>query len=129
MTDSEQKKIFARNLRKYIEKAGKQQAEVAKELGYNLSTLNMWCCGNAMPGTSKIRKLADYFRIGMTDLTDDKPDEEIMQRYTDTAVNVFLHDSRFADLILRYKDLSDGQKKVLCDFLEMFVFTEKDEPG
>lgn len=129
MTDSEQKKIFSRNLRKCIEKSRKQQIEVAKELGINASTLNMWCCGNAMPSTGKIRKLADYFRIGMSDLTDDKPDEETMQNYTDAAVNVFLHDGRFANIVLKYKDLPDVQKDVLCDFLEMFVFTNKEEPG
>lgn len=128
MTDSEQKTIFARNLNKYIAKTGKQQAEVAKELGINATTLNMWCRGNSMPSTGKIRTLADYFRIGMTDLTDDKPEEQVIEQFTDAAVNIFLHDSHFADIVLRYKDLSDKQRKILCDFLEVFVFA-KDEPG
>ena len=33
-TDEEQKKIFAKNLNYYIAKSGKQQKEVAEELGF-----------------------------------------------------------------------------------------------
>ena len=72
MTDEEQKKIFSRNLNKYIALNQKQQIDVAKDLDISPTTLNMWCKGNSMPGTGKIRKLADYFRIGMSDLTDEK---------------------------------------------------------
>ena len=68
MTDEEQKRIFSNNLNRYILKSGKQQKEVAEAIGANTSTFNMWCKGNSMPGTGKIRALADYFRIGMSDL-------------------------------------------------------------
>ena len=77
MTDEEQKKIFSNNLNKYISLSGKQQKEVAEAVGTNPSTINMWCKGNSMPGTGKIRALADYFRIGMSDLTDLKEEKEI----------------------------------------------------
>ena len=55
MTDEEQKKIFSNNLNKYISLSGKQQKEVAEAVGTNPSTFNMWCKGNSMPGTGKIR--------------------------------------------------------------------------
>lgn len=68
MTTEEQKKIFSNNLNKYISRSGKQQKEIAEAIGTNASTFNMWCKGNSMPGTGKIRALADYFRIRMSDL-------------------------------------------------------------
>lgn len=55
MTDEEQKRIFSNNLNRYILKSGKQQKEVAESIGANPSTFNMWCKGNSMPGTGKIR--------------------------------------------------------------------------
>ena len=85
MTDEEQKKIFSNNLNKYISLSGKQQKEVAEAVGTNPSTFNMWCKGNSMPGTGKIRALADYFRIGMSDLTDLKEEKEIDAEYSDVS--------------------------------------------
>lgn len=46
MTTEEQKKIFSRNLRKYMDLSQKQQIDVARDLGINPTTLNMWCTGN-----------------------------------------------------------------------------------
>ena len=77
MTDEEQKRVFAKNLNKYIALNNKQQIDVAKDLGISPTTLNMWCKGNSMPSTGKIRKQADNFRIEMSDLTDEKHKENI----------------------------------------------------
>lgn len=41
-TPEEQKMIFAKNLNNYIRLSGKQQKEVAKELGMSPTTLNTW---------------------------------------------------------------------------------------
>jgi hypothetical protein len=38
MTDEEQRKIFAKNLNYYISNSGKQQKEVAEELGFPQTT-------------------------------------------------------------------------------------------
>lgn len=76
MTDEQQKKIFSKNLNYYISINGKLQNEVAKDLGINASTLNMWCNGNSFPGIGKIQRLADYFKIGKSDLLDEKLDSD-----------------------------------------------------
>ena len=59
MTDEQQKRLFAKNLNRYIALNGKQQIEVAKDLGVNPTTLNMLCKGDSMPGPGKIRALAE----------------------------------------------------------------------
>ena len=122
MTDEEQKKIFSNNLNKYISLSGKQQKEVAEAVGTNPSTFNMWCKGNSMPGTGKIRALADYFRIGMSDLTDLKEEKEIDAEYSDVSMKIGLTDPRFMKIILEYDKLSPDKKDLLCDFFEKFVF-------
>ena len=122
MTDEEQKKIFSNNLNKYISLNGKQQKEVAEAVGTNPSTFNMWCKGNSMPGTGKIRALADYFRIGMSDLTDLKEEKEIDAEYSDVSMKIGLTDPRFMKIILEYDKLSPDKKDLLCDFFEKFIF-------
>ena len=72
MTDEEQKHIFSKNINYYISLSGKQQKEVAKDLGYNPTTFNTWCVGKIIPSTGKIQRIADYFHIGKSDLLDDK---------------------------------------------------------
>lgn len=49
-----------------------QQKDVAKALGFNPTTFNTWCVGKIIPSASKIQKIADYFKIGKSDLLDDK---------------------------------------------------------
>lgn len=122
MTDEEQKKIFSNNLNKYISLSGKQQKEVAEAVGTNPSTFNMWCKGNSMPGTGKIRALADYFRIEMSDLTDLKEEKEIDAEYSDVSMKIGLTDPRFMKIILEYDKLSPDKKDLLCDFFEKFIF-------
>lgn len=72
MTEEEQKKIFSKNLNYFIANSGKQQKEVASDLGISPTTFNTWCVGKIMPRMGKVQAIADYFGIGKSDLIDDK---------------------------------------------------------
>lgn len=121
MTDDEQKKIFAKNLNKYISLNQKQQKEVADDLGINPTTLNMWCNGNSMPRVSMIQKLADYFRIGKSDLTDEKEDFDADMEFMDRVMKIALNDKRFAEIVIGYGKLPTDKKDLICDFFEKFI--------
>ncbi len=121
MTDDEQKKIFAKNLNKYISLNQKQQKEVADDLGINPTTLNMWCKGNAMPSVGKIQKLADYFRIGKSDLTDEKEDSDADMEFMDRAMKIAINDKRFSEIVIGYSKLPTDKKDLICDFFEKFI--------
>lgn len=73
MADEEQKKIFAKNLNKYLSQFNKTQKEVADAIEVSPQTFNTWCQGIALPRMGKVQRLADYFGIGKTDLIDEKP--------------------------------------------------------
>lgn len=121
MTDEEQKKIFAKNLSKYISLNQKQQKEVADDLGINPTTLNMWCNGNSMPSVGKIQKLADYFRIGKSDLTDEKEECDADTEFANTVMKIALSDKRFAKIVVGYSELPTAEKDLICDFFEEFI--------
>lgn len=88
MSDEEQKKIFSKNINFYINQSGKQQKEIAKELGYSSTTFNTWCVGKIIPSAGKVQKIADYFGIGKSDLLDDKSSLLGNHRTTSITINV-----------------------------------------
>ena len=70
------KKIFARNLTRYIAQSGKTQKELADMLGVAQSTFNNWCTGVRYPRMDKVEQLADYFGIKKSDLIEEKVEEK-----------------------------------------------------
>lgn len=105
MTEEEQRKIFSRNLNYYISMTGKQQKEVAKELGISPTTFNTWCVGKILPSVSKIQRIADYFHIGKSNLTD-----EIGDPYFDAAL---VNDKDTIDMIKEYYTLCVADKQAI----------------
>lgn len=121
MTDEDQKKIFANNLSEYMALNKKQQIDVCRDLNINAPTLNMWCKGKSMPGTSKLRKLADYFGIGISDLTEDKKNGDLDSQYADAVTKIGLYDERFKNFIIAYQNKPIEEKELLCNFFEKYL--------
>ena len=72
MSNIGNKDIFAKNLTYYLSICGREQKEVAEEIGVATSTFNDWVKGKKYPRIDKIEKLANYFRIKKSDLIEDK---------------------------------------------------------
>ena len=82
----------------------------------------MWCNGNSMPGAGKIRALADYFGIGMSDLIDVHDESDPDMEYSDAVMKIGQYDARFKKIIIEYSKLPVAKKNLLCDFFENFIF-------
>ena len=100
MNDSEQKKVFQRNLTKLLNNTGKTQKEVADSIGVSAQTFNTWMRGIAIPRMGKIQALADYFGVMKTELID-----PYMPSDVPTGAEM--------ELIGKYRTLNEeGQEKV-----------------
>ena len=75
MADEDQKRIFSKNLNKYLSLFNKTQKEVADAIGVSPQTFNTWCQGIALPRMGKVQALADYFKINKSDLIDEKNED------------------------------------------------------
>ena len=78
MSNIGNKEVFAKNLTYYLSICGKEQKEVADDVGVATSTFNEWVKGKKYPRIDKIELLSNYFRIKKSDLIEDKtnsPDE------------------------------------------------------
>ena len=121
MTDEEQRKIFAKNLNYYISNSGKQQKEVAEELGFPLTTFNTWCTGKIMPKMGKVQAIADYFKVLKSDLIDDKTFKEPSEEFLEIVAKLGTDDEQFQKIIIDYYHMSTEKKKVFCEFFNTFV--------
>lgn len=70
------KQIMAKNLRKYMERAGKTQREMSEIAGVSTATFSDWINAKKYPRIDKIEILADYFGILKSDLIEEKMTEE-----------------------------------------------------
>jgi transcriptional regulator with XRE-family HTH domain len=68
MSDQEANKIFAENLKKFIEKRGLTQVAVADYLGVSEAAVSKWCKGETSPRMSKFDKLCELFGCSRTAL-------------------------------------------------------------
>lgn len=85
MADEEYKKIFAKNLKRYMEINGKNQMDLMNDLHLSSSTVSNWCTGLKLPRMDKVQLLADYFNINKSDLIENKSE-------TDTDAYYYLND-------------------------------------
>ena len=106
MSNIGNKETFSKNLAYYLSISGKEQKEIAEEIGVATSTFNDWVKGKNYPRIDKIEKLANYFRIKKSDLIEDKkstPEEAKLTEGEELLLNLF-------------RQIPEDQQKV---FLEM----------
>ena len=56
----ENKEVFAKNLRHYVESSGKDDKDIAAVAGVAVSTFSEWLNAKKYPRIDKIQLLADY---------------------------------------------------------------------
>lgn len=83
MSEIECKKIFAKNLRNYMQINGKKQVDLINDLIYSSSTVSNWCTGQKIPRMDKIEQLAKYLGINKSDLIEEHPIESTLQNEND----------------------------------------------
>ncbi len=109
MSDSELRQEFAARLKYYMNIKGCKQSDIARDLGINMSTISSWCNGVMIPRMEKIKMLADYFNINMSDLLEDDTELNNKSYYiNDDAKDIaqFLYENP------DYKILFDASRKV-----------------
>lgn len=72
MSEAEYKRIFSKNLKKYMRINNKEQIDLINDLGLNKSAVSTWCNGTRLPRMDKVQMLANYFGIEKSDLIEDK---------------------------------------------------------
>lgn len=116
------KEIFARNLRFFIEKSGKDRRELAEIWGFPYSTLSEWLNARKYPRIDRIEIMADYFGVQKSDLIEEKMTEE-KEKDNDLLADIIVRmrmDSDFRSLVeslyLLDSDKIQGVKQLIKAF-------------
>lgn len=72
MSDLGNKKIFSKNLRRYMDSKDMNTMDLSKTLDVAYTTVADWVKGNSYPRIDKIEMMANYFNIEKSDLIEDK---------------------------------------------------------
>ena len=132
MADEEQKRIFSKNLNNYLAMSDKTQKEVAEAIGVSPQTFNTWCQGIALPRMGKVQLLADYFKIGKTDLIDEKNKETGEPYYLNDETRQIAQEA-FENPELRTlfhvaRDIPPERLKAHIEFMKSLKEQEKGDP-
>jgi repressor LexA len=73
MSNLGNKETMSKNLRYYIEKSGKERAELCQIWGFPYSTVTEWINGKEYPRIDRIEIMANYFGIQKSDLIEERP--------------------------------------------------------
>lgn len=116
------KAVFAKNLKFYIEKSGKDRRELAEIWGFPYSTLSEWINARKYPRIDRIEIMADYFGIQKSDLIEEKMTEE-KEKDNDLLADIIVRmrmDSDFRSLVeslyLLDSDKIQGVKQLIKAF-------------
>ena len=77
MSDLGNKKIFSKNLQKYMYANNIDRTEICKALDFKYSTFADWFNGNVYPRIDKIEKIANFFGIQKSDLIEEKQPNKV----------------------------------------------------
>ena len=94
------KNILSKNLKNLLERKGKTQTDMAKDLNLKESTVSSWINAVKYPRRDKIELLADYFGVMPSDITEYKSTQQ------DTIAAHF-----------DKEDLTDEEKQEVQDFI------------
>lgn len=96
MNMSENKKVFADNLKWYMYINGKDRNDIAQDLGFSYYTVTTWVNGTKYPRIDKIERLAEYFNISKSQLIEGKElaavdERDVLCKAVNMLVDCFEH--------------------------------------
>lgn len=115
MSIEEINKIFAENLRKYMNRNGETQAELAEILGVTPQAVSTWMVGIRTPRMGVVDKMCEHYGIKRSDLLDTSHRQE--EYYTDEntrkmAQEIF-ESKELRGLFYAAKDLSPDKLRLV----------------
>lgn len=115
------KEIFARNLKLFIRKSGKDRKEITNDLGIPYSTLTDWANARKYPRIEKVEILAEYFGVSKSDLIEDF---EAKQKDNDTLASIIVKlrmDVELLEVVNKVISLDKDRRSSLNSFLDTFI--------
>ncbi|MEK5036916.1 LexA family protein [Sporosarcina sp. FSL K6-3457] len=73
ITLSYQRQVLSDNIKRFLDSRGITQTDMARDIGIAETTVSSWMLGKRYPGLKSQQRLADYFNVKRSDLTEERP--------------------------------------------------------
>ena len=118
------KEVFAKNLKHYMEHAGKTQKEMADIVGVSAPTFNEWIKAKKYPRIDKIEILANYFGILKSDLIEEK-DLSDTQKNNDIIADIIVRMQADPDFLAVVETLYSLDNTKIAGVQQMLLAFQK----
>lgn len=78
--NNDNREIFSKNLRYYMEQSGKTQADICRLFKISSATVSNWCNGKIMPRADKIYTLSDWLGVEPSQLITERSRSESTEK-------------------------------------------------
>lgn len=123
MTEQEQKLIISKNLTRLIEKSGKEQKQIAFDIGEKPTTFNSWVKGKAIPAVTILHKVAEYFGVRLEDIVDEREEQYYINPETAKIAQKIYEDSHYRILFDAAENSRPEDLLMAADMLNRFKET------
>lgn len=124
--DAEQnKQIFANNLYYYMKTKNKTQNDIVRDLDITASTVSDWVLGKKYPRIDKMQKLADYFGVLKSDLTEEHAESQLTE---DIELQEYLeHLKNRSEMRMLFSVAKGATKEDIIQAVKIIEALKKDE--
>lgn len=129
MSDLGNKEVFAKNLRYYIDKSGKDRRELAEEWGFPYSTVTEWINAKKYPRIDRIEIMANYFHILKSDLIENKQREgrKNLQKKNDIMTDIVIRMKTDTDFLFLIESLYSRDDSEILDLIKTLLTLDKNQ--
>ncbi len=106
MNTEENKRIMARNIKRYMDQKGVTNQQLCDALDFKYTTFMDWIKGVTYPRIGKVEAMANYFGCEKSDLIEDKKEKPAAQDGDELSVDM-------QELVERIKTLPEDKVQLL----------------
>lgn len=107
MKNLENKEIFAKNLRRFLDARGMQDKDLVEVTGASQTAISEWLNAKKYPRIDKIEKMAVFFGVKKSDLIEEQTKDE--------------HEAAIAQLVEMFNSLPDEGKERTMEYLQFLT--------
>ena len=113
MGKTDYSRMFAENLKFYMNLNGKTQADLSNDLKISRATISSWCIGTRVPRPDKVDLLCNYFNIKRSDLMESRIDRIV------TASDNLMSDLHLEYITKTYQSSTEPIKDLLYEYARL----------
>ena len=113
-----QKEIFSKNLKRFLERADKNQTDLQKYMKVSSSTVSYWMNGIKMPRMDKIQSICNWLGIQKSDLLEEKAEGYYLDPETAKKAQELFDDPNMRILFDAARDARPEDLQKAADYLK-----------